>query len=231
MRRQDAQLFQTISICLPFLFAAPALAGPDWTEIGDAGSTFGSAQVPLAPPGVVQLSSISGQLGTSLRGVIDQEDMYFINVVSPSTFSITTGSAEFNPVLYLFNITVNNDALGLLANDNESGDVSTPLLVGAATDGTGVVLASPGDYLVAITGFGRYPVSASGPIFRFDSPTEISGPDGPGGFNPLSGWAGEGETGSYHIEMMDVGFPHVPAPGTLALPALALGWTARRRRR
>jgi len=154
MRRQTAVRFAPIVSLVFFLTADPAFAGPDWTEVGDAGSSFGGAQVPLAPPGVIQLSSISGSLG--LRG-IDQEDMYFIRVIAPLTFSITTGSSEFNPVLYMFNITVNGDALGLLANNDTSSDNTTPRIVGVATDGTGAVLVSPGDYLVAITGFGRYP--------------------------------------------------------------------------
>ncbi|MHC5022968.1 MAG: hypothetical protein ACYTGG_03515, partial [Planctomycetota bacterium] len=57
-----------------------------------------------------------------------------------------------------------------------------------ANDGSGAMIDTPGLYYVAITTSAREPVSAGGPIFFFASSTEISGPDGPGGDQPIIGW-------------------------------------------
>ena len=222
----SGRVFAAVSV--PVFLAAPALAGPDWIEIGDAGSFLLSAQIPAPPPGVTQLSTISGTLN-ALSG--DLEDLYVIRIDAPLTFSITTGSADFDSVLYLFNITINDEALGLLGNDDQATGNNLPRLVGAATDGTGVVVSSPGDYLLAVTGRGRIPLSATGPIFNLASLTEISGADGPGGLNALSGWTGEGDTGSYNIDLVDINFPRYPAPGTIAAPIMIALAAGRRRRR
>src|SRR5262249_12243292 len=101
---------------IPCVLGTSAYAGPDWVEQGDAGSSVGGAQVPLRPSGVTQLTNISGNLGQGL--LPDYEDMYFIRVVDPGTWSIEPAVADFNIVLYIFNLTVNNEALGLLGNDN-----------------------------------------------------------------------------------------------------------------
>lgn len=207
-----------------------AFAGPDWVEVGDAGSDVPSAQVPLRPIGVTSLGSISGSLAFGF-GVSDYEDLYYFSVLDPGSFSIAPSFATFNPVLYLFNLTVNNEALGLLANDDMSEESNLPRLVSMSDDGTGVMVTQPGDYLLAITGAGRYPVSRTGPIFNLASPLEISGPDGPGGLNPLEGWAGEGERGDYRVVMIGTDFPAVPAPGAAGVFLLAAAGAARRRRR
>ncbi len=203
--------------------------GPDWVEVGDAGSDLPGAQYPQRPQGVTFLGSIAGQLTVGV-GVADYEDLYVFNVTDPMTFSIMPASADFNAVLYLFNITVNGEALGLLANDDRSEEDMLPRLVAMSDDGTGVQISRPGDYVLAVTGAGRVPVSRTGPIFALESPTEISGPDGPGGLNPLSGWTGEGEQGSYRFVLTSGDFPVTPAPGAagvLVIGAMALG---RRRR-
>lgn len=207
--------------------AAPALAGPDWIEVGDAGSSLPFAQRPLRPPGAPALQTISGTLNAGLG---DFEDLYFVNVVDPMTFSIATGMSNFDSVLYLFNITINREALGLLGNDDQATGNALPRLVGAATDGTGVVISAPGDYLLAVTGRGRSPLSSTGAIFNLATFTEISGPDGPGGFNALSGWTGSSETGTYGLVLNGVDFPIYPAPGTVALTLMAAAAAARRRR-
>lgn len=204
-------------------FAAPALAGPNWIEVGDAGSSLLTAQRPTLPPGVTELQTISGNLDPTAA---DFEDLYIIDISQPVMFSMTTGISTFNPVLYMFNITVNDEAFGLLANDDQAAGNPIPRLLPAATDGTGAMINEPGLYLIAITGAGRFPLSSTGAIFIFANATEISGADGPGGINPHAGWAGEGETGSYSILFTGV---H-PAPGTIALPAL-LGAALLRRRR
>ncbi|MBX3408710.1 MAG: hypothetical protein KF859_02345 [Phycisphaeraceae bacterium] len=211
--------------------AAPAHAGPDWLEQGDAGSLLHSAQVPTRPsPSILQLSSISGTLATSLTQP-DYEDLYFIKILDPVNFTITLSFADFNAVMYLFQVTVNGDALGMLANDDQSGTSNIPKLLSTATDSTGIFISSPGDYVLAIAGLGRVPVSATGPIFNLATPTEISGPDGPGGFNPLIGWTGVGEQGRYVIGLEETDFPRTPAPGTAFTILGAVGAVGLRRRR
>lgn len=210
---------------------ATALAGPDWVEKGDAGSTLGTAQVPVAPgAGVLTLRTISGSLQGSRGGSSDFEDLYYFRVTNASGFRIRPITSNFNAVLYLFNVTVNFEGLGLLANDNENVESFLPQLLPAATDGTGVLLTTPGNYVLAIAGSGRVPVSRTGAIFNFASPTEISGPDGPGGLNPLQGWTGDGATGDYSLSVEQGGFPTIPAPGALALLAAVATGSLRRRR-
>jgi hypothetical protein len=62
-----------------------------------------------------------------------------------------------------------------------------------ATDDTEARIESPGLYLLTITVSPQDPVSDSGIIFFFGEPYEVSGPDGPGGEDPISNW-GEGFT-------------------------------------
>ena len=209
--------------------APAALAGPDWIEIGDAGSGVGTAQVPIRVSGVTFLRSISGNLASGY-GASDYEDLYVIRVTDAAGFSIAPVAADFNPVLYLFNITVNNEALGLIANDDATEESNLPLLVQMSTDSTGVQVSTPGDYILAVTGLGRVPVSRTGPMFSFATPTEISGPDGPGGLNPLMGWTGEGETGQYALMFEDIDYPDFPAPGAAAGMVMGTLFLARRRR-
>jgi hypothetical protein len=175
------------------------------------------------------LGSISGNLTVGL-GVNDYEDLYVFNVTDPGEFSVMPAFADFNATLYLFNLTVNGEALGLLGNDDSGEDNPLPRLVAMADDGTGVQISRPGDYLLAVTGFGRVPVSRTGPIFDLESPTEISGPDGIGGLNPLAGWEGVGEQGHYTLMITAGDFPTTPAPGAAAIFLLGAGMATRRRR-
>lgn len=207
-----------------------ALAGPDWLEQGDAGSTIGSAQVPSRPFGAAALTSIAGTLSDGFIEP-DYEDLYLIRITDPGTFSIRPVSADFNVVLYLFNITINGEGYGLLANNDESLTSNLPKLTGASTDGTGVIITFPGDYVLAVTGLGRMPTSRTGAMFNFGSDTEISGADGPGGLNPLSSWTGVGETGHYSFELEATDFPVTPAPGVGFALMAGVGAALGRRRR
>ena len=205
--------------------AAPALAGPEWIEQGDAGRLVGTAQKTL---GEGNLTSIAGDLAGGLFGG-DFEDMYLISVLNPAAFSITIHSADFDAQLFIFNVTLPGQAFGLLANDNTS-EGSNPVLLPNSTDGTNTGITAPGIYLIGISGSGRNPVSSTGQIFFYGNPTEISGADGPGGLNPHNDWAGDGVGGSYVLTLTGAGFYDLPAPGALALLGLAALVGHRRRR-
>jgi hypothetical protein len=155
--------------------------------------------------------------------------MFLLRISTPMAFSFTVADAEFDPQLFLFNITLPGQALGLLANnDTAFGDL--PILTSPSTDGSGAMVLLPGEYALGVSGLGRVPVSPTGPIFFFGSSTEISGPDGPGGINPLSGWTGQGQTGTYEIHLRGVDWYDVPSPASGAV-LFGLAALARRRRR
>lgn len=192
---------------LLFFCAPQALAGPDWDEICDAGSTIGTAQV--IPGGSVR--SIRGRLSAcpGVAGPGDTEDMYQFTIMVPSVFCARTvmlndqvdccGNAimphqgtNFNTQLWLFKA----NGLGLLANDDESASSTLSRIGNTATDGSGAMVINPGTYYLAISGGpGRDPISAGGLIFNQALLTEVSGPDGPGGGSPMIGWTGPGISG------------------------------------
>ena len=216
-------------VALAGLAALPAvaLAGPDWVEHGDAGSSFSSAQLANGFSG--QLTSISGNLGSGFDGP-DYEDCYIIRISDPSTFRFEITNAGFEIQLWLFNITYAGSAYGLLGNEHGPNELGA-LIPNHSTDGTGVVIDAPGDYMIAITGKGNVPLSRTGEIFFFAEPNEVSGADGPGGLNPLSGWSGPCATGSYHVDLTGAAPPNIPTPGSIAMLALGAGIMAGRRRR
>ena len=186
------------------LIASSAFAGPEWIEQDDAGSNLATAQPTL---GSGPLQSIAGRLGVvqSFLGGTDYEDLFLITVQSPSLFTMQVTSADFDAQLFVFNVTLPGQLFGLLANnDTVLGD--EPFVGNMATDSTGAQLLLPGVYVVGISGLGRNPLSNTGAIFNFQSQTEVSGADGPGGINPLSGWTGEGQTGEYIIDVTGVTF-------------------------
>ncbi len=193
--------FAALSLC-----AAPAFAGPEFIEgmtIGgpDAGSTPGDAQTPT---GIGNLGSIRGDLrglAPTVGGIagmtpIDIQDMYVICIEDPEAFSATLATsggfaAGFDPRLYLFDL----DGNGLLGNDDTllNGNLAGSTVVVESTltnmsdDGTPIVIDLSGLYLLAITVSPESPISNS-EIFIFQSPTEVSGPDGPGADRPITNW-------------------------------------------
>lgn len=203
-----------------------ALAGPDWVEQGDAGANFATAQRVL---GNGQVHSISGSLSSGIL-TQDLEDVYLLRITEPTAFSFDFRLAQFDCQAFLFNVTQANELFGLLGNNDAGVEQPWARIAGPATDATQAQVTLPGVYALAITGLGRVPVSRTGEIFNFASSTEVSGPDGPGGINPLSGWAGDGQTGSYTILTSGVGFYDTPTPGVLAAMLGGAAVVARRRR-
>ena len=187
------------SLVVLWAFCTPVLAvGPEHVEgFSDAGSFPGDAQLTTGSGTLGKISGSLGGLASGLLGGIDDlEDMYVILIKDPEAFSATTvmdfgGSAAFDSRLYLFAMSGN----GLLGNDDtfvpllgEGYFSSGSTLGNAATDQTGVEITEPGLYLLAITVTPREPLSDEGPIFFFKSDSEVSGPDGEGGGEPIIAW-------------------------------------------
>lgn len=198
--------------------APPVLAGPDWEESdhGDAGPIPTSAQHVM---GIGTLNTIHGMLSVDFDSP-DFQDMYLIRIDCPTaiTFKAGTdpsfgGSADFNTQLWLFNAS----GLGLLANNDVTPSMGLSGFGNMSTDGTGVVVSTPGLYYIAISGAGSVPVNSFGAaLFSFTSPIEVSGPDGPGGSTPIASWSGGGDTGEYLIAFSTcAGFVKPLCPGDL----------------
>ncbi len=199
-------------LIVPVLAAGSALAGPDWTEVGDAGKL--NAQI---IPFAFQPQSISGSLGTTpllgaerratgndADGGFDNADVYEIQIELNDEFIATThggglevslevdgergGVASFDTALWVFRV----DRRGLLANNDISAMNNRSRLLPIATDGTGSRIALPGRYLIAVSFGDVAPVALGGlPLFNFTGnpgPTQVSGPDGPGGSNGFNAW-------------------------------------------
>lgn len=204
-----------------------AMAGPDWVERVDAGSVLSAAQFTL---GEGSIRTIQGTLsGSLLRPGADFQDMYIIRVAQPATFSFSLSSANFDSALYLFNITEANEAFGLLGAD-DVGENQGAVLTGIATDGSGAQLTNPGIYALVITFSGNRAQSRTGDIFQFETSTEITGPDGPGGTNPHEGWANNGgfTGGEYIIDVVGVEFAALPSPGGVMVAGIAGLFASRR---
>lgn len=214
--------------------AAQPAAASDWIEPRnqDAGEFVAFAQVPV---GIGELETITGVLDGPVNpgfgqppGVPDFQDLFMIQIVTPSAFTARTvpfGFADIDTELYLFDLS----GFGLLNNDNELGPPNFfSRIVPMATDGT-FTLTTPGFYVIGVAAAGNIPTSAGGPIFAKSNSLEVSGPDGPGGAMPHTGWITNEVNGRYVIEL--TGTAYVPAPGAGAAMLLATLAGSRRRRR
>ena len=173
--------------------ASVAVAGPEWVEAGDAGNLPDKAQSTV---GSTNLSTIKGDIGSqNLQGDFDEQDMYIVYIQDPKSFIATTvplfgGDAEFDTQLCLLKL----DGIGLLGNNDTliigatGGTSSGSTLLPAATDDTGVIIDTPGLYLLAIYTNLTRPISEGGNLFAQAFSTEISGPDGPGGRQSITDW-------------------------------------------
>ena len=82
---------------------------------------------------------------------------------------------------------------------------------------TGTSVPGSGDYLLAVSGADRDPVSSAGAMWLDTPATTERAPDGPGAGGALTGWTGTGASGSYSIQL--TGVCAAPAPTTPASPA------------
>ncbi len=220
---REKQVIVGLAGAAALLLSSVALAGPEWEEdtLGDAGPLPDSAQTPnqFGPLNTIY-GELSGFAGAGPGG--DFQDMFKISITS-TFFEIFTDATphpdgsipNFDTQLFLFD----ENGFGVLGNNDVAG-------AGGFSKILGPIL--PGTYFLAISGLGSDPVSDTGLIFDFATPTEVSGPDGPGGADPIVGWSGPGETGFYSIQL--IGAEFVPGPGAFGLFA-ACGLIGRRRRR
>jgi len=212
---------RAIGISAAFLTGAIASAevlGPEWEEPSppDAGS-LPSGAMPVTGPAATPVLKIKGRTSVALKGPGDFEDMYLIHIVDPVGFCASTDDPDTMPGydtrLWLFR----PDGKGLLANDNIAAGNDFSRILPISTDGSGASLTVPGYYYLAITGAPSTPRSAptiSGEIFSFASAIEISGPDGPGAFQPIQLWNLQGAVGYYAITLCGVEL--IPCPGDVS---------------
>jgi hypothetical protein len=217
------------SIAALSFLAAPAHA-VNWTEAGDAGQLLGTAQEPL---GDGPLRNIYGTISTNA-----DVDLYKIFVSNPTTFSasVTSTSGNFDSVLALFN----GGGYGVYGNDDA--------MLGSSNAGlpAGSLLGpqAPGWYYLAVFGLDTTPTSGNGTTpDHYIAPdtsspfTSVLSASGPGGAEPLSGWApvapGDvtGINEEYRLRLSGVAV--VPEPETYAMLLAGLGLVgamARRRK-
>lgn len=176
--------------------------------------------------------NLTGPSSMPHRIADDFQDVYLIFICDPLAFRATTlpgfnGLASFDSSLWLFSI----DGRGLIANLDAGPGEPHSFMLNEATDSTGAQVVVPGLYYLAISGAGSVAVSDPGAldIFDFAVPGEVSGPDGPGGTHPITGWSGPGQWGHYEIALQGV-CTIVPAPGAVGLLG-SFGLLALRRRR
>ncbi|MFM1804860.1 MAG: hypothetical protein RL136_1739 [Planctomycetota bacterium] len=215
-----------------------ALAGPTWdvdyTE--DAKQSAGDAQI--ITHGLSPYINIFGRLsGYGFTGDADFVDMYQIEITSQTLVSISTaggllgGSADFNTQLFIFKRKGGNGnnvrAVAMRANNDAAwGNLGSR--IGDEFDPTSdYTVLSPGFYYLAITGVGTTAIDDEGSAIWSDLTSP--GLTVAGNGVHLGNWAGQGEVGEYHIRLYALGGNAIPAPGSLALLALAAG--VRRRRR
>jgi len=214
----------SLGLAAPMLVTV-ALAGPVWEEGTNTGQDAGSKPADAeVTTGNGEVTKIRGDLDGTADGLPpDFEDMYVIRICDPGAFLASTappqgGLADFDTRLWLFRPArgMPLDGFGFVGNDNAPGQPTPGSLINGDPDDGSPPLTEPGRYYLAISGTRRDPRSERGPagdIFIFASPTEISGPDGPGGDSPLTIWETIGPPpgiGFYEIALEGVAFGSTP---------------------
>ena len=216
-----------VACAVLFACAGIAYGGPDWVEGGDDDGNFLPDAGPLPESSQpidlgegTPIVSIRGRLAGSTEGggttgdledmylvVIDDFDSFFLSTEQQDTFAAEGPGSFVCTSLYLFTGPDHpaGEGLGIV------GNVDSPFGCGAwidgfPTDGSSTPALIDGlAYYVCVAGDGRFPVDGQGQqIFSFFDiegkyDDEVSGPDGPGGNNPIAGWQGFGDSGDYTV--------------------------------
>lgn len=202
-----------------FLFEPASARGEIVMEVGDAGDLASSAQFSTSPSDV-----------SAIRGVLSgyhDADMFAILIENPAIFSATTdapGTSALDTQLFLFD----TDGMGVLANDdiaNGNGPYNPRSHLPAGS----LASLAAGIYYLAISGWDRDPVSIGGQIFTDDQNyAGVVTAGGPGRFQPLQGWDGNGAlnggVGEYTIAL--TGVAAIPEPASVVLLLAGILWPA-----
>ena len=213
MRMNKSKLMATAGVCAALASARSANAGT-WSEVGDAGNSLVTANIPA---GVGTLTAVSGTLSAT-----DGVDIYRIQITSVAAFSVSLQSgASFDTQLFLFD----SLGLGITHHDEISGTVLQSRITGANVPSAGV-------YYLAVSSFDHDPMNIAGQEIWSDTPyTTERAPDGPGRTGRLASWGGTpGAGGAYSMAVAGAGFTLIPTPGTAVLVMLG-GLTISRRKR
>ena len=162
-------------------------------ESSDAGQSLSTSQ---------DLTSQNGRLVTGIRGTLSDDndvDLYQISLPGNQTFSATTANRSTNVDTRLFLFKANGR--GVYFNDDDENDNAFRSTLPAEHP---LTPQAAGNYYLAITSYANDPLSEDGIIFGSGSFTDVLGPTGKGGSQPLSGWNNDGrDSGSYFISITD----------------------------
>ena len=193
-----------------------------YTEVADA---------PDLPPGQTvsgPLTSIGGTFGS-----LSDVDLYRIDITDAASFSAaTSAAADTDTVLFLFD--TSGFAIG--GNDDVTGGPPSDQYFSLLT---GVAGLTNGTYLLAISRWPYFPVSAGGQMYPIDLQSEaivpdqgVTYPSGPGGAQALSGWQNAFNTEDPLQPVYSIALTGVPEPSAGAGCAVAItGFAAIRRAR
>lgn len=189
-------------------------------EPPDAGGQLATAIIITGAPGE-NISQIRGRINAAT-------DLWGFYIADPSLFSARAVNCAVcdmvDPQLFLLDA----NGFGIYLNDDRNNSNPLPLLPAGHPNGPQV----PGFYYLGISSFDRDPRSVNGRIFPNNPATAVHGPTGPGGADPLSGYAGgPGLSGGiYRINLTGASAVPEPAAWMTMGGALALGLFLRRRR-
>ena len=214
----------TIGALLGLLALSQGRSAAAFTEIGDA-----SALPPGQTPSGTPLLVIDGSF-TALGDV----DLYRIEITDAASFAAATTTAPgADTVLFLFD----TNGIAIAGNDDITGGNAVTEYWSRLAGVPGLV---NGTYLLSISRWPYVPVSAGGQIFSIDVSNEVLIPDqgvalptGPGGAQPLTGWANAFGIDDPLQPAYSIALTGVPEPGdatrnAAALAVLALLGLARR---
>lgn len=215
---------KSILLCAA-LFTTASLHAQNYTEVGDAGSTPGTAQNSGL---ILNNGSVLNIFGT-ISGINDA-DVFILTLNVPALFSATTNNTTTNASgldtqLFLFTLA----GAPIYANDDANGFSLTSTLPAGTTFTTSL---AAGTYLIAISLSGNNPVNSSNQLVFNPgvSSTDVRGPANglnPATFSGFNSGATFAQSGAYQITIIPE-----PATWTLAVigvAALGLGYLRKRR--